>query len=76
MKEQLVDCDDPCCGACNWDWMDDIEDGRALDKQISRWEDERALATGEKTSAQLWAENTFLPALHTSIDFSKIRLPR
>lgn len=71
VQEQLEGYGDPCCGACDWDW----DDERALDKQFSRLEDERALATGEKTREQLWKENTFLPALCTTIDFSRIRVP-
>lgn len=60
---------------CDPSLADELADDRMLDKQISRMEDERALATGEKTREQLWAENTFLPALRTTIDFSKIRVP-
>jgi hypothetical protein len=50
---------------------------RAAEKQASREADARALASGEKTRAQLVAENSFLP-LHAvgNIDFSSVPLAR
>jgi hypothetical protein len=45
---------------------------RAAEKQASRNEDDRRLASGEVTRAQLWQENSFLRAAGTQIDFSRI----
>jgi hypothetical protein len=47
---------------------------RAREKQASRDEDARALASGEKDSERLWRENSALPAsaAHARIDFSRV----
>lgn len=45
---------------------------RAAEKQASREEDARALASGEKTRERLWKENSFLPANRTRIDFRRV----
>ncbi len=48
---------------------------RAAEKQASRDQDAADLASGKKTRAQLWRENTFLPAHLTSIDIASIPIP-
>lgn len=47
---------------------------REQEKQRSRDEDQRALASGEKTREQLREENTKLRI--TKIDFTRVRAPR
>lgn len=49
---------------------------RATEKRVSREADARALASGEKTRAQLWSENTLLPARMTSVNLRAIPLPK
>lgn len=47
---------------------------RAQEKQASRDDDARALASGEKSREQLWRENGVMPAssVHARIDFSRV----
>lgn len=49
---------------------------RAREKQASREEDARALASGEKTHTQLWHENSFLRASDFIVDFARIPYKR
>jgi hypothetical protein len=50
-------------------------EARAAEKQASRDQDAKDLASGVKTRDQLWEENTLLPASRTSVDVSKILIP-
>lgn len=45
-------------------------DDHAREKQDSRERDARALASGEKSRAQLWAENSAVRGEGSEIDFS------
>ncbi len=48
----------------------------AREKRISREADARALATGQKTRAQLNRENRFLAAEHAVVDLTRVRMSR
>jgi hypothetical protein len=51
---------------------------RALEKQLSREADARALASGEKTRDQLRAENGAFafPRERVHVDFSRVKIKR
>jgi hypothetical protein len=51
---------------------------RALEKAISRDRDARAIASGEKSQAQMREENGAFafPRVRVSIDFSRVKIKR
>lgn len=52
----------------------DIEE-RRREKQASRDEDERAIAAGEKTRAEVRRENSFFGFLGVTVDYTRTGLP-
>lgn len=46
---------------------------REHEKQASRDADARALRSGEKTHADLWRENSFIPPRSMKVDFLHLR---
>lgn len=65
----------PAFEACKFEQRILDPEVRAAEKQASRDRDAADLASGAKTRAQLWAENTMMPARMTMVDLLSIPVP-